>query len=73
MYSGLQTSRFFLSPGEATVSLHLCQATSYRQQDLKQSTGNLPATEVLQALCPQQEPLTLLNCLNYYACRGKLA
>lgn len=53
--------------------LQLCQAAGYGQQDMKQSTGNLPATEVLQALCPQQEPLTVFNYLNYYACRGKLA
>lgn len=55
------------------MSLHLCQPTGYDQQAVKQSPGNLPATEVLQALSPQQEPLTVFNCLNYYACRGKLA
>lgn len=43
------------------MSLHLCQATGYGQQAVKQSPGNLPATEVLQALCPQQEPLTVTH------------
>lgn len=49
-----------------------CQATVQDQQKLNQSMGNLPAAKALQALCPQQEALTMFNCLNYY-CGGKLA